>query len=169
MTTHIETFTIHTKKRLEFITVTEKIQSIINTSGIQNGMVLVQTHHTTCSVWVNEDEKNLVGNHHFEEYDLKRVLDRFAHPDEQYGHNDIKDARNPEGKRDTHLCKPDEKGICHECINGHAHAHAMILPHAVQLIVQGGKLLLGTWQEIMAIELDHDRERTISVLVMGEK
>ena len=168
MTTYIETFTIQTKRRLEFMTITQEIQNIISRSGIGNGMVLIQTHHTTCSVWVNENEKNLIGNHHLDEYDLKRVLDRFAHPDEEYGHNDIKDARNPAGKRDTHLCKPDEEGVCHECINGHAHAQAMILPHSVQLIVQDGRLLLGTWQEVMAIELDHDRKRTISVLVMGD-
>ena len=100
--------------------------------------------------------------------DLHRILDRFAHPDEDYGHNDIKDANNPSGKRDTHLCEADSCGIVHECINGHAHAQALMIQPSLQMIVKDGTLLKGRWQEIMLVELDHDRERSYSVLVMGE-
>ena len=72
---------------------------------------------------------------------MKRILDRFAHPDEEYGHNDIADINNPEGKRNTHLCDADSCGVIHECINGHAHAQAMILPASLSMIVRDGKLL----------------------------
>ncbi|NQU98529.1 YjbQ family protein [Candidatus Woesearchaeota archaeon] len=159
---------LKTKKRLHFINITKQVEEVIHKSGIVNGSVIVQTHHTTCSVWVNEDEKNLIGHEDLDcEHDLKRVLDRFAHPDEEYGHNDIKDAKNPKGKRDTHLCEPDEEGVCHECINGHAHAQAMILPHSITMIVKDGELIKGEWQQIMICELDHDREREVTVLVQG--
>ena len=97
-----------------------------------------------------------------------RILDRFAHPEEDYGHNDIRDVRNPNGRRDTHLCYPDDKGVCHECINGHAHAQAMILPHSITMIVQDGALVKGDWQQIMICELDHDRDREFTVLVQGD-
>ena len=152
-----------TKYRLHFINITKDVNEFIKKSGVKDGSIVIQTHHTTCSVWVNEDEKNLISS----EGDLKRVLDRFAGPEEEYAHNDVRDVRNPKGKRDTHLCEPDEKGVVHECINGHAHAQGMILPCSISLIVNSGKLLLGAWQHVMLVELDHDREMEVSFIVQG--
>jgi len=167
------TTTLHfkTKYRQQFITITPEIEKFVSESGIKTGTVTIQSHHTTASIWVNEDEKNLIGSNEKLGYtsDLSRILDRFADPEEEYGHNDIRDVNNPNGKRDTHLCDADSCGIVHECINGHAHAQAMILNSSVTLIVQDGKLVKGRWQQIMLIELDHDRERDVTVLVQGIK
>jgi len=139
-----------TKERLEFITITPEIKSFVESSGILNGTVTVQTHHVTCCLWINEDEKNLIGKNG----DLMKVLDKFAPPNAEYGHNDIKDASNPNGKRNTHMCE-------NECINGHSHAHAMLFPTSINLIVKDGKIILGRWQELMLVELDHSRDRVI--------
>src|SRR3989338_3158391 len=168
---HLETKKYQTKYRTEFITITHDIESVIKKSGIKTGSVLIQTHHTTCGVWVNENEKNLVGPSEVLGYesDLRKVLDSFANPKDEYGHNDIYHSKNKNGKRDTHLCEPDENGVIQECINGHAHAQALMIHPSISLIVEDGKLLRGQWQEIMLVELDHDRERTVSFLVSGEK
>ncbi|MFH1802939.1 MAG: YjbQ family protein [archaeon] len=160
-----KTLEYKTKRRLEFINITKDVEDFVKESCVETGNVVVQTHHTTCGVWMNEDEKNLIGQS--EGGDLRKVLDGFANPDGEYGHNDIKDSRNPNGKRDTHLCEPDEKGVCHECINGHAHAQGLIIKSSISLIVKKGKLLRGKWQEIMIVELDHDREREVTFLVQG--
>ena len=77
------------------------------------------------------------------------------------------DSRNPEGTRDTHLCKPDENGIIDECINGHSHAQGMILQSSISLVIDKNKLVRGDWQEIMLVELDHDRERKVTMLIQG--
>lgn len=158
-----------TQYRLEFITISQQLQDYVNESGIINGSLTVQTLHTTCCLWINENEKNLIGQNN-EEFpgDLKRILDRFAPPKEWYGHNDVRDANNPEGIRDTHLCEPKLDGSIPECINGHSHAQALMLPHSLTIIIKDGKLLLGQWQQVMLVELDHDRPRTISVLVQGD-
>lgn len=168
---HCTNITLSTKHRQEFITITDKVEKAIRESGIRIGTVTIQSHHTTGSIWVNENEKNLIGpkEHLGYVHDLSRVMDRFAHPDEEYGHNDVRDARNPDGKRDTHLCTPDSCGIVHECINGHAHAQAMLLHASITLAVNDGKLVKGRWQEIMFVELDHDRVRTVTILVQGIK
>ena len=160
-----------TKYRLHFINITNDIENFIKESKISKGVLIVQTHHTTCSLWVNEDEKNLIGPEEELGYtpDLKRILDRFASPDEEYGHNDIMDKRNSKGKRNTHLCEPDENGIINECINGHAHAQGMILQSSISLIVDKGKLVKGNWQQVMLVELDHDREREVTFLIQGVK
>ncbi len=168
---HLETKKYQTKYRTEFITITKDVEHAIKSSGIKTGTVLIQTYHTTCGIWVNEDEKNLIGPSEVLGYtsDLRKVLDRFADPMHDYGHNDVNHAQNPKGKRDTHLCEPDENGVINECINGHAHAQALMIHPSISLIVEGGKILKGRWQEVMLVELDHDRERQVSFLVSGIK
>ncbi len=166
---HLETRNYQTKYRVQFITITDDVQDFIKKSGVTQGLIVIQTHHTTCGVWVNENEKNLVGPSEELGYesDLRKVLDSFASPILGYGHNDICDSRNVEGKRNTHLCEPDENGVIQECINGHAHAQALMIHPSITLIVEDGKWLRGMWQEIMLVELDHDRERSVSFLVQG--
>lgn len=166
---HLEEHTYQTKYRAQFITITQDVEQAIAKSGVTTGSVVIQTHHTTCGVWVNENEKNLIGPSEELGYesDLRKVLDSFASPVSEYGHNDICDSRNEEGKRNTHLCEPDENGVIQECINGHAHAQALMIHPAITLIVHNGKLLKGQWQEIMLVELDHDRQRKVSMLVQG--
>ena len=168
---HLETRKYKTRYRTEFITITEDVESAIKKSGIKRGTIVIQTHHTTCGVWINENEKNLIGPSEELGYmsDLRKVLDDFADPMHDYGHNDINHAENPKGRRNTHLCEPDENGVINECINGHAHAQALMIHPSLSMIVENGKLLKGIWQEIMLVELDHDRERSVSFLIQGQK
>ncbi len=168
---HLESKKYQTKYRQEFITITSDVQSAIDKSGVKRGVIIVQTHHTTCGIWVNENEKNLIGPSEELGYksDLRRVLDKFADPADDYGHNDICHSGNKTGKRNTHLCEPDENGVINECVNGHAHAQALMIHPSISLIVEDGKIHKGGWQEIMLVELDHDRERTVSFLVNGIK
>lgn len=169
--TYLETKKYKTRYRTEFITITKDVESAIKRSCVKKGSVLIQTHHTTCGVWVNENEKNLIGPSKELGYasDLQKVLDKFASPSLEYGHNDVCLPGNEKGKRDTHLCEPDENGVIQECINGHAHAQAMMIHPSISLIVENGKILKGRWQEVMLVELDHDRERLVSFLVSGQK
>lgn len=153
-----------TKKRLEFRTITSDVRDFVSSSGIENGIVTVQTHHTTACLFINEDEKNLIGPGG----DIGKIMDRFASPDDEWGHNDIKDASNPKGKRDTHLCGFDKDGNAIECINGHSHAQAMLFHPSITLIIKDGTMILGKWQEIMLVELDHNRERKVSIMVQGD-
>ncbi len=168
---HLETKEYKTKYRQEFITITKDVNSVIKNSGIKRGNVLIQTHHTTCGLWVNEDEKNLIGPSEEIGYtsDLRHVLDNFASPMHNYGHNDIAQKGNETGKRNTHLCEPDENGVIQECVNGHAHAQALMIHPFVNFIVENGEILKGKWQEIMLVELDHDRPRKVSFLIQGVK
>lgn len=168
---YFETLKYQTKYRAHFITITEDIQKLISKSGIIDGNIVIQTHHTTCGVWINEDEKNLIGPSEEIGYasDLRKVLDNFASPMHDYNHNDVRDSRNEKGKRNTHLCEPDENGVIQECINGHAHAQALMIHPSLCSIVKDGKLLLGKWQQIMLVELDHNRERQVSVMIQGVK
>lgn len=164
-----KTLNYNTKHRLQFINITREVEDFINKSGVTSGIVVIQTHHTTCGLWVNEDEKNLVGSEGELGYDsdMKIVLDKFASPKGKYNHDDVCDIKNPKGKRNTNLCAPNADGTISECRNGFAHAQNMILQSSVSLIIEKKKLLLGKWQRILLVELDHDRERKVTMIAQG--
>jgi len=55
----------------------------------------------------------------------------------------------------------------HEEGNAHAHAKAAVVGFSESVPVQGGKLLLGTWQAIYFCEFDGPRNRKLTVAVVG--
>ena len=55
----------------------------------------------------------------------------------------------------------------HEEGNAHAHAKAAVIGSSETIPVQGGKLLLGTWQAIYFCEFDGPRNRKFLVTVVG--
>jgi secondary thiamine-phosphate synthase enzyme len=132
---------------LQFIDLTDEVRTWVAQSGIANGMVNVQTRHTTTAVIINEHEPLLLD-------DLKELLTRIAPPQAYYRHNDFAIR--------TANMTPDETP------NGHAHCQSLLLSSSATVNVIDGALQLGRWQRIFFIELDHARPRTISLTVMGQ-
>lgn len=143
---HHDEIHLKTTDCLQFIDLTSHVVNVISRSGIRHGMVNIQTRHTTTALIVNENEPLLLN-------DLKRMLDNYAPRDDEYEHNDF--SRRVD-------IPPDEPA------NGHSHCKALFLPASVMLNVADGKLQIGRWQSIFLIELDEARERSISVMVMGQ-
>jgi len=56
----------------------------------------------------------------------------------------------------------------HDRIDSNADAHlaATLIGNAVCLPIHSGKLVLGTWQRVMLVELDGPRRRTVHVTVV---
>jgi secondary thiamine-phosphate synthase enzyme len=53
--------------------------------------------------------------------------------------------------------------------NGHSHLQATLLGPSLSVPVSGGRLVLGTWQQIIHLECDvRPRERALVVTVLGE-
>jgi len=53
--------------------------------------------------------------------------------------------------------------------NAHSHLRAMLLGLGETIPLEGGKLVLGTWQSIFLVNLDAGpREREVAVRVLGE-
>jgi len=143
----------HTRIRLstvqptEFIDVTDRLEQLVNESGIRFGLVNVQTLHTTTAIVVNEHEPLLLS-------DFRALLDRTVPDDGRYRHDDatVRMVNVTAGERP----------------NGQAHCRALLLQPSVVLHVADGQLLLGRWQRVFLVELDGPREREISALVLGE-
>jgi secondary thiamine-phosphate synthase enzyme len=112
---------------------------------VGDGIVTVQSRHTTAAVLVNENEPLLLE-------DFKDLLERWAPVGDRYRHNDL--AARPQAPAD-------------ERPNGHAHARALFLHVSVCLNVARGDIDLGDWQSIFLVELDGPRRRAVSVQVLG--
>ena len=53
--------------------------------------------------------------------------------------------------------------------NGHSHVRASVLGPSLTVPIAGGKLLLGTWQQIALVDFDNrSRQRRVVVTIMGE-
>ena len=61
------------------------------------------------------------------------------------------------------------KGFYHHAANAHSHIKSIIVGNSQTLPVKNGKLVLGTWQQIMVFNFDiSDRKREVAVTVIGE-
>jgi len=137
---------VETRRSTEFIDITDRIGAIVAEAGVQDGLVNVQTLHTTTAVVVNEHEPLLLE-------DFAALLTRTAPQHAPYRHDDM-------AARTVNLA-PGERP------NGHAHCRALLLGCSASLNLAGGRLQLGRWQRIFLVEMDGPRTREISVLVLG--
>ena len=118
--------------------VTDDVLRLVAESGVQDGIAVVSLTGSTGAVTTIEYEPGALA-------DLRRALDAVAPPTDDYAHN----ARWGDG-------------------NGFSHVRSALLKPSVAIPVVGGKLQLGTWQQIVAINLDNrPREREIVAVVVG--
>ncbi len=144
-TTFSDAVTLRTQARRQFIDLTELVAERVRRSGIRDGLVLVQSHHTTAAVVVNENEPLLLG-------DFERLFDRLCPADAPYDHDDM--ARRIDAAEE-------------ERPNGASHCRCVLLGVSQALHVSGGVLQVGRWQRLLLVELDGPRSRTLSVVVLG--
>lgn len=145
MKIHKETIEFETKSQIEFINVTDHIQTCIDNSGIREGQVLVYSQHTTMGVGINHDESML-------KQDFMRMLYRLVPVDDQYSH-DLFELRRNSGS--------DGRS------NGHSHCKTLLMGNSETLPVERGKLFLGEKQSVFAVEFDGARKRDLLIQVIG--
>jgi secondary thiamine-phosphate synthase enzyme len=137
---------LRTSGCMEFHDCTDLIQNVLKQSAIQEGIIHIQSKHTTASILLNENEPLVLE-------DMKRILERIAPQSENYLHNDFT-------IRTVNMTDQEDR-------NGHSHCKAIFLPVSQMINVVDGGLDLGKWQRIFLLELDCARQRTLSVMVMG--
>jgi thiamine phosphate synthase YjbQ (UPF0047 family) len=83
MRSHRKELWFNVPGRRGFVNITRDVQGAIDESGVKEGLVLVNAMHITASVFINDDERGLLG-------DWDRWLEKLApeKPYEQYRHND---------------------------------------------------------------------------------
>lgn len=136
-----ELMSLHTDERLQLIDITPRIVARLRRSEIRDGLVLVTSMHTTLALFVNEAQEALLE-------DIKVFLGKVVSDDDGWKHNDpnFSDC-------DRH--------------NATAHLRACLLGHSLSLPVQDGDLAIGTFQSVIAAELDGPRSRALHIQVLG--
>jgi len=136
-----ETIRLVTDKRLELYNLTERVAEVLKKHDVKEGVVLLQSLHTTVGLFVNEWQAALL-------HDMKAMLNKVVSPDETYRHND---PRHSDCDRQ----------------NAHSHLQASLLGHALSFPISAGKLVLGQFQAIIAAELDGPRNRDLAIQIIG--
>ena len=80
MKTYREELWFQTDTRRAYLNITPQVEAAVHTSGIREGMVLVNAMHITASVYINDDEPGLL-----KDYD--QFLERLAPHEADYRHN----------------------------------------------------------------------------------
>jgi heptaprenyl diphosphate synthase len=130
----------------EFVDITRRLQDEVTAAGLVAGRVHLQSLHTTLGLTLNENEPLLMR-------DLQAALERLAPTGTGYEHDDLL-RRNGIGADEPR--------------NGHAHCRALFLLPACTVLVEGGRLVLGRWQSVFAVELDGPRQRQLALQLEGE-
>jgi len=139
MAVYQEEVGIKTAGEGDVVDITGLVEAVVRRSGISDGVAHVFAIGSTAAISTMEYEPGL-------KRDLPEILERIAPKSLEYKH---------------HLRWGD--------YNGHSHVRATILGPSLSVPVRGGRLVLGTWQQIIFIELDvRARSRRIMVTVMGE-
>jgi len=70
----------NTKKKREFIRITDEVERVVHRSGVKEGMALVSAMHITAGVWVNDDEPGIIK-------DIDDMLQKIAPEGVNYRHH----------------------------------------------------------------------------------
>jgi len=131
-------FTLSTQGETDIIDITPNLESGLKRSGIGEGVLSIFVSGSTAGITTVEYEPGLI-------QDLKEAFERLAPRHGQYAH----------------------EMTWHDG-NGYAHVRASLLGPGLTIPVRSGRLLLGTWQQIILIDFDNrSRHRTLTGQVIG--
>ena len=138
MGVHTGELKLSTRGDADMVDITDGVQRIVGSAGADGGMATVFVRGSTAAITTMEHEPGNVA-------DLQEVLDRVIPTRGEYEHNRL--------NHDT---------------NSHAHQRASIIGPSEAIPVAGGRLALGTWQQIVLIDFDdRPRDRTVVVQVIS--
>jgi secondary thiamine-phosphate synthase enzyme len=166
MATHHESFTIQSDRRPTFHDVTDAVREIVKRSGIRNGITVVYSQHTTCSVLIQEEshDENYWGTKLILQ-DLVEILEKLA----------------PTCRTEGQYLHPGPKHIAHATgnlkeeaswsLNTDAHLRSCLLGRSESIPLVDGKLELGQFGVIYFADFDQvrARQRTVRVQIVGDR
>lgn len=160
-----ESFQVLSRDRaVSFHDVTDRVREFVASCGVRDGIVVVYSHHTTCSVITQECafDKSMTGLETLQQ-DLVNVFENiiptcryegmYLHPKQQ--------------ALDFALEHGEDNFGCH---NTDAHLRSSIIGRSVTIVLSDGEMDLGEFGRIHFIDWDQTRarKRTVQVMVLGE-
>lgn len=139
MAFHADTIEFKTRGEVEIRDITDDFAGIVRGSGMSNGIACVFTPSSTSAITTIEFEPGLLR-------DLPMALEKLFPKNARYEH----EMRWHDG-------------------NGHSHVRASFMSPSLTVPFVNGSPVLGTWQQIVFVEMDNKaRSRRLLVHVVGE-
>ena len=130
---------LSTRGNADIHDITDEVASRVAQSGLKDGTVTIFCPSSTSGLTTIEYESGALS-------DLKRLFDEIIPSNREYAHN----ARWGDG-------------------NGHSHVRAALIGPSLTVPFVGGRLTLGTLQQIIYLDFDNKpRKRELILQVMGE-
>lgn len=134
-----DTIQLHSEGEGDIIDMTLQLSNTVEESKIKNGTVTIFVSGSTAAVTTIEYEPGLV-------HDFPEMLSRIIPKDIEYEHDNT----------------------WHDG-NGHSHVRSSLIGPSLTIPIIGGKLTLGTWQQVVLLEMDtRSRNRTVILQIIGE-
>jgi len=134
-----ERISLKTKGEIDMVDITADVVGVVENRQIKNGTATVFVPGSTASVTTIEYEPGLLT-------DFPALLEKIAPRNAPYEH----EKRWHDG-------------------NGHSHVRASLIGPSLTVPIKDGKLTLGTWQQLVLVELDtRSRSRELIVQIIGE-
>jgi len=131
--------TVRTRGETDMVDLTEEVERAVKQTNLNNGVVTIFVQGSTGALTTIEYEPGLLR-------DFPAMLERVASKSIEYEH----ERRWHDG-------------------NGHSHVRASLLGPSLTVPFTEGKLTLGTWQQIVFVELDiRSRSRDLVLQIIGE-
>jgi secondary thiamine-phosphate synthase enzyme len=138
MAVHTGELRLSTQGNNDVVDITAEVERVVGEGPAADGLVTAFVRGSTAAVTTMEYEPGGVA-------DLRALLDRLIPAEGDYEHNRL--------NRDT---------------NSHAHQRASLVGASEQVPVTGGRLALGTWQQLVLVDFDdRPRDRTVVVQVVS--
>ena len=131
---HSGELSLSTDGDADVIDITDRVEQVVADASVADGLVTAFVRGSTAAITTVEFEPGGVA-------DLRTLLDRLMPVEGDYEHNRL--------NHDT---------------NSHAHQRASLIGASEQVPVIGGRLALGTWQQLVLIDFD-DRPRVRTIVV----
>lgn len=133
------TITLDTKGSGDLVDITTRISQLLENAAVKNGNLTLFVIGSTAAITTFEYEPGLA--------------------------KDVGDLCEKLIPRRNHYCHDDTWGDA----NGFSHLRAMLLGPSLVIPFEDGRLLLGTWQQVVLAEFDtRPRKRKIIVHIIGE-
>ncbi len=128
---------VRTEAPLQFVDITDDVQREVEASGVDEGVVMLRSRHTTAALTCTEGDPSI-------HEDCLELLREQLPVSRKYRHSD-------EGA---------ENAVAHL-------AQMMMFGESTWAPIRNGRLDLGTWQRLFLVELFEPRTRTVDVAILS--
>lgn len=147
-----------------FHKITDQVREILARSGVQNGICVVYSHHTTCSVFTQECSFDQAYNGlEYLQQDLVDIFEKLVptcRKEGQYMHPGPELTAYAESIGESKL----------DALNTDGHLRSVLLGRSESIVIVDGKLDMGQFGHVYFVDFDKTRvrDRVVQVQILGE-